>query len=326
MNCNCIIVCGYYDTGSSVVVDLLKEYEGSFCPGEFRLIKDPYGLNDLRYNLVEHWDPLNSDNAIKDFLWFTNHLNLPYSKYSLEYGMNYSSKEWFGESFMIETQRFISDIVDTSYNGKWHFSQFKQTKLERLKDKLIRLLKKSPRHEMYFCHCTEEEFDNAVKIYLERLLGLVDNTYSFAILDQGLAAQNPDNINHFFNNAKMIIVDRDPRDVYTEMLTEDWIICSELSRTHNTKLFVKWFNAYRPKVVYPDNTLRVRFEDVVINYSDTVKRIEEFLGLDPKSHINVGMYFQPQISQKNIGKYKKALTMQEQADLESLKKYFWNYE
>ena len=51
---NVILTAGYGYSGSSAVVDLLKEYDN--CDSisdnfEFRLIKDPGGLEDLRYHL-----------------------------------------------------------------------------------------------------------------------------------------------------------------------------------------------------------------------------------------------------------------------------------
>ncbi len=64
-----ILIAGYGWSGSSAVVDLLNEIDGFYEPHvEFRLLKDPYGLIDLRHALVEHWDILNSDIAIRDFL------------------------------------------------------------------------------------------------------------------------------------------------------------------------------------------------------------------------------------------------------------------
>ena len=57
-----IIVAGYGWSGSSAIVDILREFEDCMVPDvEFRMIKDPYGVHDLYDNLVEKWCLLNAD-------------------------------------------------------------------------------------------------------------------------------------------------------------------------------------------------------------------------------------------------------------------------
>ncbi len=327
MNCNCVVVSGYYYTGSSAVVDLLKEYNGAYEPrAEFRLIKDPYGLIDLRYNLVERWDPLNSDNSIKDFLWLTNHLNAQNSLLSLTYGYGYSSEEVFGKRFMEETVEFVNRITDFKYEGSWFFTQFKQTKAERIKEKALKLCRVNPKHYMFFSNCSANEFDEYASIYLENIFGLNEHKNdSFAIIDQGLPAQNPDYINNFFKNAKMIIVDRDPRDVYVDMLDEGvQLIGDTLKKTHDTSVFIKWYKSYhKNQKNLCDNVIRVNFEDVVLNYKKTVDLIEGFLDLDSKNHIRPNTCLLPEVSKNNIGRYKNILTKKEINELQELKDFFW---
>lgn len=324
MNCNCVVVAGYYYTGSSAVVDLLKEYRGAFEPNvEFRLIKDPYGLNDLRYNLVEHWDPLNADNAIKDFLWLAFHLNYPYSKLSLVKGLGYSNRDAFGDRFMKETNVFIDNITDFTYDSSWWFTEFKQSKTKRLKEKIIRFFRSQPKNTMYFSCCTAEEFDRYATEYLERLFSIDDNNNSFAIIDQGLAAQNPENINHFFRNARMIIVDRDPRDVYVETRYAG-LIGKKINQTRDAQYFIKWFKKYRERTSNEDaNILRINFEDLILRNDETVELIESFLGIDPSNHIEKGKYLKPEVSKTNIGKWNNQLNHDEIKKLDCLKDYYW---
>ena len=327
MNCNCVIVAGYFYTGSSAVVDLLKEYRGAVeINTEFRLIKDPYGLNDLRYNIVEHWDPLNSDNAIKDFLWLAKHLGHINTKYSLVRGLDYSNDKVFGDLFMTETLRYIESITDYQYSGSWWFTDFKQSKIERLKEKTLKAINHPVEHFMFFSHCTSDEFDINTTQYLENLLGLSsENKESFVILDQGFSAQNVQNLNKFFKKAKMIIVDRDPRDVYSEMIDGVGLISNQIKKTRNAELFVKWYKAYHScESAEPDNILHIRFEDLVSNYTETVNLIESFLGLEQQNHISKKKYLNVDISQNNIGKWKNILNREEILTLMELKDYFWN--
>ena len=56
---------GYFYSGSSAVVDLLKEYRGFYESGsEIRIINDPYGLIQLERALIEDWNWIRAAMAI----------------------------------------------------------------------------------------------------------------------------------------------------------------------------------------------------------------------------------------------------------------------
>ena len=64
-----VIVSGFCSSGSSAVIDLLKEFKGFYEPNaEIRFLRDPYGISDLEKALVNQWDLINSTAAISDFL------------------------------------------------------------------------------------------------------------------------------------------------------------------------------------------------------------------------------------------------------------------
>ena len=63
-----INVAGFFGSGSSAVVDLLKEFKGfNECDAEIRFVKDPYGISQLENALVNQWELVNSAAAIADF-------------------------------------------------------------------------------------------------------------------------------------------------------------------------------------------------------------------------------------------------------------------
>ena len=64
-----VSVSGFCSSGSSAVIDLLKEIKGCYVPdAEIRFIKDPYGIVEMEDALVNHWEFINSSAAISDFL------------------------------------------------------------------------------------------------------------------------------------------------------------------------------------------------------------------------------------------------------------------
>lgn len=323
-----VIVAGYVWTGSSALVDLLKEYKGAWESNvEFRLIKDSYGLTDLRYNIVENWDPLNVDNAIKDFIWLTKTLNQ--KKSIVSSGLGYGSQEVFGNKFNIATNIFINKICDFRYEGTWWMTDFKCSKLQLLTKKIRRKLKLTKKEYMYYSSCNEKEFDEAVREYLNELflIGKNQDNDRFAILDQALPAQNPYLLNKFFENSKMIIVDRDPRDVYVETLNGEMLIGPEIKKTRNVEIFLKWHEQYHKNVNFigkNSNIMKLNFEDLVLNYDNTINEIEKFLDFTPQDHISKFKFFNPEISEKNIGKWKTHDHLEEIYLLqEKLSEYLW---
>ena len=55
----------------------------------------------------------------------------------------------------------------------------------------------------------------------------------------------------------------------------------------------------------PDpDTLLIRFEDLVLKYDETTKKIMDFIGMDASRHINPKLFFDPSVSVANIGAYR----------------------
>ena len=51
--------------------------------------------------------------------------------------------------------------------------------------------------------------------------------------------------------------------------------------------------------------LRINFEDLILKYYETRKEVFNFLDIDESDHVNKFQYFDPNISIKNIGIWKK---------------------
>ena len=299
-----ILVAGYGWSGSSAVVDLLKEYDGIVEPDvEFRLIKDPYGLENLRHQIVHNWDALTVDTAIKDFLWYASCLNSPSqgSRFSLSVrGLDYGKK--IGSHFLVETYNFVNEITSYSYQSEWWMPYFKMSKSEIFRRKVQNLFHIHQRiPKMYFAYCTDSHFDSAAKKYIASLWGNVKDKR--IVLDQAIPAQNPEVLLHYFQDAKMLIVDRDPRDIYVDLINGKNLLGLELSKSHDVNKYILWHKSYRRRVDYIKSLPYVKvlqFEELVRNYDRSVNEIEGFLGLSKKKHILGRLLFNPSDSEKNI--------------------------
>ncbi len=305
-----IPVLGYGWSGSSAVVDLLKEFSATWEPDvEFRLIKDPYGLMDLKYNLVNRWDPLNVDVAIKNFLWFTYHLNIQSGKFKLVNGLGYE-RVW-GSKFLDITNDFIKKLTVFQYDSNWHFLDFQKSKSTVLYNKVKHKIWPDSRRKipkLYYAQCSENEFCQWCKEYIDDLMTcVVQEDKNYIILDQAVPIQNIEVTNDYFANYKAIVVDRDPRDQYVDLINSNMLIGADIRKNHDVEKFISWFLSYRKnqdKIKRMQNVKFIHFEQLILEYEKTTSEIMDYLGLKESQHINKLVRLNPKESAKNIGLWK----------------------
>lgn len=299
-----ICVVGYGWSGSSAVVDLLKEFQGNWDPeAEFRILTDPHGMVDLEHVLLDKWDAQNVDIAIHDFIDFAKFLNQNEGKF--QRGINYD--RYFRGKFMEATENFIDEITNFRYKSYWWIYNYRMPYWKWLFKKIVnKIIPQEYIETMYFADLDKETFYAAVKKYMNNLVQIIadGNECHNIILDQAVQPQHPLKAFDYFDNVKVIIVDRDPRDIYCDMVDLERLVGRDIAVTHDATKFVKWHKKYREnREQKNDRILRVQFEDLVLHYEDTVKRIIDFVGDDAMIHVQQFEYFDPAISRKNVGKY-----------------------
>lgn len=325
---NYIAVAGFGWSGSGAVVDLLKEYEGIKDPNvEFRLLKDPYCISDLYHNLIEKNDPLNYDIAFRDFLWYVNKLMHKASKWNLNVGLDYEHS--FGDDFIKKSENYIKNLVDFTYEGHWWMFEFKDSKWEFFLRKVKKhLYGKQPTSKMYFSSPSKEKFIDLTKTYIDDLFSqyVDDGITDRIVLDQGVSVQNYQMEMMFLNDCKLVVVDRDPRDIYTDLCQGRNLIGAELADTHCVEKYAIWHKGYRRNIeqLRSDKCiLYIRFEELVNNYDVTVNKIEKYLGISDDKHINKFKYFNPDVSKSHIGMWKTYLSKEEKAEFDRLLSDFY---
>lgn len=302
-----IISCaGFGGTGSSAITDLLSEFNGIKGIGtfEFTILHDVDGVLDLKHFLVDSFERLNSTEALYRFERLINNVEGMY-------------KPYLGDVFKQESQKYIDAIIDAEWKGFWHQHLYRGSKLEKrikykLPEKIQRIfqnifIKKRKyeytpyylRNDIKLCY-DNDKFINETKMYINTLLNSLDkkNKYEYLALDQLVTPYNTERYIEFFDELKIIVVDRDPRDLYLLnkiYWKEGWI------PSHDVELYVKWFKGIRKNKVNcnNENTLNIKFEDLIYDYQNTVNKIIEFLGIDESSHIDKFKNFNPEKSIKN---------------------------
>jgi len=304
------LVLGYGWSGSSAVVDLLKEYSVNIeADVEFRIIKDPYGITDLYNSLIIKGDPLNYDTAIKDFLWYAEKLNYTPSRISA--GLGY--ERFFGKDFILATREYINNLTDFQYDSYWWMFDFKKPQWKLIIDRTLHKLSiKDDDNRMYFSSINEKDFIAFSQLYIERLFdSFFQKGIKNVILDQGISALNCVQEMQYFENPKVVIIDRDPRDIYTDLCMGNYLIGKELSSSHDVMRYVNWHKTYRKnyeQLKNHANIILMNFEDIILDYDRSLNKLETFLGLEPEQHIDKFKYLKPEVSRNNIGIWKNYLS------------------
>lgn len=309
-NFDFICVSGYGRSGSSACVDLLKEFE--FIDGlgrEFRIVKDPHGILDLELSVVDNWEFIRHNTAINDFLEYCLILSRKDGLFK-RVGKNFSELLYI--DFMKESVDYINRINDFKYSGNTLLHRYHLNSLQSFKQRLKTKFGYINTSPMYFSRPSEEEFlDETIK-YIRKIYNTyaVKKNLSKIVLDQAVPPTNINKTLKYFDNAKMIIVDRDPRDIYATMLNEKKF----LGVTRNSvERYIYWHHSVRKQtsqdlknILFMKNqVLRLNFEDLFLNYEKTLKDIKDFLDID-FNHKDKGMRFQSESIYQHVGIWKKS--------------------
>lgn len=333
-----VITCAsFYGTGSSAVTDFFSEYDDICSLGnyEYRFLHEPDGIADLEYNVVENNNRHNTSDAIKRYKKYTGAL----------IKMGYGGYDIFDGNFQKYTDEFLSDITELKVHTWWNKDRTDRGRLFVLLDRIYSRIKciltgnlgTEVRFSLltkleygYYTAISEEDFLASVKRYINKLLSYVNKKNEpFVMADQMVPPTNLCRYVRYFDDVKIIVVDRDPRDVYIlEKEFWKWGIIP----IDNVEDYVKWFKITRKYTNNPDEdkdkVLRIRFEDMIYDYDNTVERLRTFVGISKEKHVKAKQVFNPDISINNtnlkecVKKYEKDIAYIEK----HLKDYLYDFD
>ena len=327
-----LITCAsYYGSGSSALTDLLAEYKGvkSLSDYEFRFVHDLDGVADLEYHLVDNHNRHNSGHALKRYkrLCEFYHGSRIIERY----------EPFFQGEFLDISMDYIHELTDFQFNGKWFMDMYDRGQLfyylKSLQTKIYRRLgihRNNMPHEVTLCsHPTREKFLDCTKRYINRLLEAANKEQMpVLMMDQILPSSNINKcLRYFPDNTSVVIVTRDPRDVYfaAKYIWHDCLVPSDV------ELFCKWFDythsSNRDETPDPNKVMSINFEDLVYNYVTTKTKLEQFMGFEAINHVDPFGKFNPRHSYVNTQLWKKFDDAKSLAVIEErLKKYLYDFE
>lgn len=201
---NYVIVAGFFASGSSAIVDFLREFKGYYeCRAEIRTIKDPYGIKQLEHALVDDWDVITSTTAISDFLEYSTKWSRSGGGKNIlaRAGLNY--EKTINPRYMKLTKEYINALTSYKYNGDFYHFKFKKTYFKYVIDRIRWVIEHYSKGKIktinrtkncYFARPTRSEFEKATKKYFDDLFEpfFISGEYDHIILDQAIIQTMPD--------------------------------------------------------------------------------------------------------------------------------------
>ena len=294
---------GYAFTGKHAVIDLMREVAGYHVPHfefEFALLRIQGGILDLHHALCEDWSPIRSDAAIRRFRRLVRRLGTSSSVRSprswfTAVGWNYN--DYFAGRFFELSDAYVDDLVTTRWEAPWPYALADVGECELFLRKLKSRLRRPRALDFTMVLARPQHFVERTRRYLRDVLSSnVSSGTKGIVMHNAFEPFTPLRAMRFFRSAKAIVVDRDPRDNYAQ---GQWYAPFASSVDD----FVRRYRMQREATDFTPHAdvLRIRFEDLVLDYDATVARILTHLGESPSAHVRARQHFDPAVSKKNLG-------------------------
>lgn len=300
---------GYAFSGKEAVIELVREFTGFAVPEsqfEFLLIRIQGGIRDLETALLDDWSPIRSDAAIRRLRQLIKRFGTR-SKFSdprtwfTSVGLNYEAR--YSNRFFDLSSQYLDNLIIAEWPTFWPYPMAEVSSAELFLRKVMGKLGVRKAHEFKVCLATPNRFIELTRTYLNELLSSnVPEDTSTIVMHNAFEPFNPQRALRYFDRAKCIIVDRDPRDTYVAMLrrrpwamlVQDFIVRYQLHREI----------VQRNAIESPD-ILRLQYEDLVLDYDVTLSRILEFLGENRAIHACRKKHFDPGVSIQHVGIWRR---------------------
>ena len=322
-----ILVNGTFRSGSGVVNDYLSSREDFSNPlgdNEFRIVSDPMGLQYL-YNICYN-NPglLSSAYGFDQYIRYISNLQ----KYTSYLAPNIKGK-LYNKKLITITNKFIKNITKLNYYAMPHYSKVNLTFSDEIKYKIALKLKKENKDTKFTNIIIPKDkkiFTKEAKNYLEKI---IKEATIHKIKTQNIVLNNAIDVfnlieaSKFFKNPKIIIVQRDPRDIFSSMKMGK----AGAAPYYDVNIFIDWYKHFFcgknfKKILSNKKILKIDFENFVTNFDKENERLCKFLGVTKKFKLQNESSFNLKVSKKNIAKSKKNLSKYEISQIQrKLSKY-----
>lgn len=314
-----VAVTGYYFTGSSTVIGFLNEFDNTtvmgYCETQYSVSNK--SLGEITFfsagSFFEFVDAFDTDNILEKDLVIKKFINDVYNFY--DRGIRGKSSRFYNDLFLNAFTSLFYDVLDLDeytinfmkgqrFPIAWNSADEKFQNCSFMKGKGI------SQYIFYkFKDISKADFDHYISVCLNSLFSSIPSE-EYLVCDQLLKRNKEqyslvDRLNRYMNDRpiKEICIYRDPRDRFLSAFRFDisWLPrdVDKYAISYTKGLLGKHFSQSSP------NRLMIRFEDMVLKYEETTKKIMDFIGVDPAHHVAPKSVFDPAISVVNVGAYKQ---------------------
>lgn len=320
---------GFGNTGASAVLDFLQGYPGlqRIANFEFQLFHMADGINDLKYYLTVSRERVACNCAVKRF-----------ERAALQGRVGKMMTSLCGPAYETLTRKYIDDLIQVSWMGYSRYDPADVTNRaqtgircvvqQRLNSVLRRISHKfhyPPHQKRYLAVMDEEKFDSITRDYFNACLKAAGLDPEKDILTDVLfSAMNAKQGTEFVKDPKIILVFRDPRDLYIRATEHQ--DTNGHTPCRNVDEFIKYYRTLMENLIPYEDSLTIQYEDLIYNYYPTTKKIMDYLGFTERP-ANEFKYFNPDVSVKYTKAWKtyKGHDAEKQKIEESLGEYLYNY-
>ena len=136
----------------------------------------------------------------------------------------------------------------------------------------------------------EKEFINFTKKFLNNIFSINSRIKKNIVLDQSTNFWKPEIVFKYFDNLKIVLINRDPRSVYYSMRSRQ----SFAYPGYDINLFVEWYdymNKKRDKLSKKNkkNIIEINYERFLNNFKSESKKLNKFLRINNKINSNFNL-------------------------------------
>lgn len=276
---------GYSFSGKSAYYDLLSGCQNICSFGiesEFDLIRSQGGLLDLYHALCISWSPIRSSEAIRRFRrlihYFGGQRNLRDRLF--RYGPHYDS---IIKGFTRKSENFIKSLILAEWESEWPFADLDESHLLTIFRKNIRRLGLSKNEAVYLSSFSEAKFTELCVSYIRELFeDSYDSNTQGLLLNNCFEPFDPLLSMKFFPEARAIVVDRDPRDIYISASNGRIVNGVDVGGAvigGGVETFIDRFLTYRNNVSVSSSPklMRANFENLIVKNADEIEKLSSFL-------------------------------------------------
>ena len=295
-----VTILGNTNSGAGAIYEYLigrEDTNDPFDKKEFRILNDPGGINDL-YKCFDYYSLQSFNDCLERLIklekYYRKNRNFFNEGLGLNQVPNYN-KYW---------NEYIQNIQGDQYSHRYIFSDVKKSLGTIIFKKIAnRIGFRKIIFKKYRTGITKRKFRDYTYEFFQNIISDYKNKDKLNILNQCGNFACPITSTELLGEPSIICVKRNPLDQYSELKLHKGM--------KNVDEFINWYLHCKKMEsrdqFNDDRLLEINFEEFVLDYKIKTREICDFLKIDWMKDSN----YDPNISKKNIGKYKSYLDKKE---------------